>query len=188
MNCINFSRRALIAALLGSSTAALTTRYWMSAAAAESPLNLDLPEAGSADKPSFAVFLALSQIVTLRTQLDEVSARRMYPLFMEEPWGPHHIHSTYTQLLSQLKRSNAESKPIHPAMSGSLSKGQSWFASHLLTTWYLGIYYHERMPPVRVAYAEALMFAAVHPELPIRFTENTGFGKWGETPPTRRPS
>ena len=181
MNCVKLSRRALIAALLGSGTAALTARYWVGAAAAESMLNLKLPEAGSAESPSFAVFLALSQRVTLRPQLDKAAARRLYPLFLDEPWGAHHIHSTYTQLRAALQTPATAC----PAPSGALGKGQAWFAYHLLTTWYLGIYYHERMPPVRVAYAEALMFDAVWPELPRRYVEGTGFGKWGDAPPAR---
>jgi hypothetical protein len=182
---INITRRMLLAALLSSSTATLASRYWVSAAAAESTVRLELPEPETSGVPSFPVFLALSQLVTLRPQLDEAVARRMYPLFLDEPWGAHHIISTYSQLRNVLQQPADNPNQTHPAAHGGLGKGQIWFASHLLTTWYLGVYYHERMAPLRVAYAEALMFAVVHPGLPVRFIENTGYGKWQGVPPGR---
>lgn len=185
MKRVDISRRALIATLLKSTAAALTVRYWISAASAESTLSLKLPEPGSAEAPLFEVFLALSQLVTLRPHLDEMLARRMYPLFLDEPWGAHHIHSTYAQLLGLIELSDGQLKPLPPLLKDGLGKGQAWFAGHLLTTWYLGIYYHARMPPMRVAYAEALMFDAVSPMLPNRFVGGTGFGVWGNPASTR---
>lgn len=182
MNRINVSRRALVTALLGGGASALASRYWIGAAAAESALPLKLPEAKPAEAPSFAVFLALSQLVTLRPQLDESVARRMYPLFLDEPWGAHHIHSTYSQLLGLIELGAAQPKPADPR--DKLGKGQAWFATHLLTTWYLGIYYHERTPPLRVSYTEALMYDQVRAYLPRRFAEGTGFGAWSIPPST----
>ena len=63
-----------------------------------------------------------------------------------------------------------------------MGKGQAWFTSHLLSTWYLGIYYHEQRPTRRVAYETALMFDAIRGRLPIPFVEATGFGVWSEPP------
>jgi hypothetical protein len=180
---MNVTRRTLIAALLGGGATTLAARYW-AAAVVGSLLSLKLPQAGAADSPSFEVFLALSCLVTVRPKLDEAVARRMYPLFLEEPWGAHHIHSTYSQLLLILEQ-HADQPGAKPISSGALGKGQAWFAGHLLTTWYLGVYYHERIPPMRVAHAEALMFDVVHPELPRRFVEGTGFGGWADPPPVR---
>ncbi len=179
MKKVDISRRTLLAVLLKSTAAALSAPYWVSASLAEPVLRLNLPEAGSVQKPSFSVFLALSQLVTLRTSLDERVAQCIYSLFLDEPWGAYHIHSTYTQLLTLLGKADARESIPSIMAKGELGKGQAWFASHLLTTWYLGIYYHERIPPVRVAYAEALMFDAVSPELPLRYVEATGFGAWG---------
>jgi hypothetical protein len=180
MGFVNVSRRSVIAALIRGGISAVAVRYLMSTAAAETAFSLKLPEAGPPNRtPSFEVFLALSQLLTLRSLLDEASARRMYPLFLEEPWGAHHIHSTYAQLLALPDEADKLPRHAHPALGGKLSKGQVWFASHLLTTWYLGIYYHERTAPVRVAYSEALMHDLVHPGIPQRFDEGSGFGAWG---------
>lgn len=186
MRHIDISRRRLITALLKGAAVALTAHYWTRAASAESSLRLKLTESGSAEAPSFEVFYALSQLVTLRTHLDESLARRMYPLFLEEPWGAHHIHSTYSQLLDMFETPDGQQKPVPARSSAGLGKGQAWFADHLLTTWYLGIYYHERMPPMRVAYTEALMFDAVASVLPRRYVEGMVFGSWGAAPIRRR--
>ena len=189
MGLVNVSRRSLIAALIGGGISAVAARYLMSTAAAETVFSLKLPEAGPPNRtPSFEVFLALSQLVTLRSLLDEASARCMYPLFLEEPWGAHHIHSTYAQLLALLDEADKLPRHAHPFLGGKLGKGQAWFASHLLTTWYLGIYYHERTAPVRVAYSGALMHDLVRPGIPRRFDEGSGFGAWGDPPRmTKRP-
>ncbi|MDP2821982.1 MAG: sugar dehydrogenase complex small subunit [Sulfuritalea sp.] len=188
MKRFDLSRRVLIAALLGGGTTLLASRYWLGEAAAQSILKFNLPVPAPAEDSSFALFFALSQLVTQRPQLDEAVARRMYPLFLDEPWGAHHIHSTYIQLWGLLKPSTTNANPAQPALSSVLGKGQAWFAAHLLTTWYLGVYYHERMPPLRVAHAEALMFDCLHPEIPRPFAESTGFGEWGNPPPTRNRS
>jgi len=182
MNAPSILRRRLLALLLGGSTALLAQHAWIEAASATDGLLLRLPEAGKAETVSFSVFYALSQLVTLREQLVEPVARRMFPLFMEEPWGRHHIHSTYAQLLVLLGVSTGKLVHIHPVAFDRLGKGQAWFASHLLTTWYLGVYYHESSVPVRVAHSEALMYAAVAPVLPAPFAGATGYGLWGEPP------
>ncbi len=183
MRLVNVSRRTVIAAMIGGGISALVARYLIRTAAAEPALSLKLPAAGSADHPpSFEVFLALSQLVTQRQLLDEATARRMYPLFLDEPWGAHHIYTTYTQLLALLITPAELPRHAHPALAGKLGTGQAWFASHLLTTWYLGIYYHERTAPVRVAHSEALMYDLVHPYIPRRFDEGGVFGAWGDPP------
>lgn len=182
MNNVSVSRRRLLAALLGGSCATLASTYWKEAAAAETEGKWRLPDIDAADAASFSLFLALSQLVTLRPLLDEQVARRMHSLFLDEPWGPHHIQSTYAQLVEAMEQAGGCSKPCPSAANIALGKGQAWFAGHLLTTWYLGIYYHERLPPVRVAYAEALMFDAVRPWLPSRFSGHTGFGQWEAAP------
>jgi len=185
MSQLNLSRRALLAALIGSGIVTGLWRHLIAGAEANPFPDLKLPEPGPTDRPpSFEIFLALSQLVTLRQQLDDAVARRMFPLFLDEPWGEHHIHSTYAQILSLTRTSGDELlQQAHPAASSTLGKGQAWFAAHLLTTWYLGIYYHERMPPVRVAYSEALMHDIAHPAIPRRFVEAVGFGSWS-SPPT----
>lgn len=182
MNDINISRRALLDLLLRGSTAAVASHFWMGQASAVSPSDFELPAPDATDTPSFEVFLALSQLVTLRRQLDVSIARRMYPLFLDEPLGRQHIRSTYAQLSSLATTTNPDGRDP----KAMLGKGEAWFASHLLTTWYLGVYYHERMPPHRVAYAEALMFDAVAREMPRRYVDAVGYGAWCHPSSPRR--
>jgi len=172
-------RRTLLALLLRGSTATLVTQFLMDHAAAESPTCLEFGSVGTSEAPSFSLFFALSQLVTQRRHLDASVAQRLYPLFREEPWGSQHMLSSYAQLC----RAAATKPDIRDGKDG-LGKAESWFTTHLLTTWYLGVYYHERMPPRRVAYSEALMFDAVAPEMPRRYVDATGYGAWSQPPPT----
>jgi len=84
----------------------------------------------------------------------------MYPLFMEEPWGPKHIAAAYEGLTKALASAPGACSAPELIASGALGKGERWFCEHLLVTWYLGIYYHERKT-VRVLYTEALMWDPV---------------------------
>ncbi|MBI2509061.1 MAG: hypothetical protein HYV99_03530 [Betaproteobacteria bacterium] len=142
-------------AILG---AALATSAARSALAAETArlLSRTLPELNDPARPSFDVFYALSQLVTCRSRLDRKAAEKLYPLFMEEPWGPKHIATAYEGLTKALTKAPGACSAPELIASGALGKGETWFCTHLLITWYLGIYYHERKT-VRVLYEDALM-------------------------------
>lgn len=131
---------------------------------------------------SFAVFLALSSIVTARTSLDIEIAKKMHRVFLEEPWGKEHILSTYRQLLEILGAGPFSNPPIDSSSRRQLGGAQRWFASHLLATWYLGIYYHESQPAQRITFEHALMFDAVKFSYPVPFVGATGFGRWSVEP------
>ena len=182
MKQIDVSRRTLLAALLKATVTAVAANYWTGLASADETMTIRLPEVDATGDVSFALFHALSRIVTLREHLDEDVARRMYPLFLAEPWGVHHIRSTYAQLLAVLNLPAANRGPNHPATNTQLGNAQAWFASHVLTTWYLGVYYHERTAPIRVMHSEALMFDAAGSTLPRPYFEATGFGNWSHRP------
>ena len=92
---------------------------------------------------------------------------------MNEPWGAEHISGAYRKLRQQ---------PNESATVEKLTEGEGWFVSHLLTTWYLGVYYHEKRPTQRVTYEHALMFDAVKDWLPIPLLESTGPGNWQKSP------
>lgn len=181
MQQFDVNRRTLLAALLNGAATAVAAHYWTGLASADSTPVLSISSDGI-EEVSFDMFYALSQLVTLRTHLDESVARRMYPLFLEELWGAHHIQSTYSELWATLRQTNSTPGHAHPAASGQLGKGQAWFASHVLTTWYLGVYYHERTAPIRVMHSDALMFDAAGTTLPRPYVEAGGFGFWGELP------
>lgn len=142
-------------------------------ASRDDPWVLDLPAIDPDAPHSFAVFYALSQLLTQRAQLDRSLTQQIYHLMLDEPWGAHHIATTYAQLLGAL--SSPESQAV-------LGQGQAWFASHVLTTWYLGVYYHERIPPQRVTHTGALMFDAMGTAYPPRFVSGTGYAGWQALP------
>ena len=159
----NLDRRAALRriadAILGT---ALATSAARSALAAEtaSVLSRALPRLDDPARPSFKVFFALSRLVTCRSRLDPKAAEKLYPLFMEEPWGPKHVATAYMELTAALKNASAACSAPELIAAGVLGKGERWFCEHLLTTWYLGIYYHQRKT-VRALYEEALMWDPV---------------------------
>jgi hypothetical protein len=143
---------------------------------------LALPPPGDPQAPSFEVFLELSRIVLLRDRLDEQTARSMYRIFRDEQWGPKHIHTAYAVLRAAIIERGKKANPANPVSRSVLGAGEKWFVSHLITTWYLGVYYHERHPTQRITYEHALMFDAVRGTLPIPYFESTGYGAWAELP------
>ena len=178
----NLTRRNLVLALLAGATLGRSTQYWQAFASDRQPLDIELPLNPDFSKPSFELFLALSQLVTARDQLDQQMAEKMYPLFMAEPWGAHHISSTYQQILAFTDNPiDGQSASVLPDRS-RLDEGQAWFADHLLATWYLGVYYHESSPTQRVGHEYCLMFDAIRNKLPIPYVEATGFGGWATVP------
>lgn len=139
---------------------------------------LSCPGAGSiavaqtAGAPSPETFASLCALVTTHDNLDSGTMSAMYKVFMAEPWGPEHMAGLYAKLTAALKGG----KPA------TLTQGEAWFARHLLSTWYLGIYYHEERPVQRITYEHALMFRVLQGKLPVPYLEATGFGKWAEAP------
>ncbi len=128
------------------------------------------PSGADPTVPQFETFLALSRIVLARSDLDQNVARHLFEAFMDEPWGVDHISSAYAALRGdaavQLKL---------------LTPDDRWFVSHLVSTWYLGVYYREGQPPQRIAYEGALMHQAMQGLAPAPL-QSVGFGKWTEPP------
>lgn len=150
---------------------------WWSAFAADGA-KIAVPS-GEATKATLEVFTSLSKLVTLHDDLDPVTVAHMYKVFMAEPWAPDHILRVYNKIHSALGDKNR--KPLKDP-SWQLDEGEKWFAGHLLTTWYLGIYYHDKLPTQRITFEHALMFRPVQGIIPIPFFENTPFGEWADPP------
>jgi Membrane bound FAD containing D-sorbitol dehydrogenase len=140
-------------------------------------VDLKLPATGNPFAPSYEVFLALSRIVLMRSKLDEAIARKLFDVFSDEPWGLKHIGHAYAVLRNEVVAANNR-KQDGPAPLSRLGEGEQWFVGHLVTTWYLGIYYHEQRPTQRITYAGALMFDAVTGLLPVTYFESVGYGSW----------
>lgn len=146
-------------------------------------LRAPLPPVKNPEAPGEDVFLRLSQIVCLRHDLDHAVAERIFELMAAEPWGREHISAVYGKILAQA-RSDGTARPMHDLIDeGLLTSGEMWFVNHLLTTWYLGIYYHEsRSEPVRVSFETSLMWDALDGYMtPPGFSES-GPGDWGDLP------
>jgi hypothetical protein len=141
---------------------------------------------GAEEKATMEVFSALSAIVTLRDNLDAETTKRMYKVFMDEPWGPDHILRLHKKL-SDVIASGLDPKELSlKDGKWQLDDGEKWFASHLLATWYLGVYYHEKRPTQRIAYETALMFDTTRGIIPVPFVDAAGYGAWIGVPEGRK--
>ncbi len=120
-----------------------------------------LPVLEAEDNPSFEVFLRLSQWVTCRPELDENVARAHFKVFQNEPWGKEHISRCFLKVKAAVETNAVQVSVPKMLKDEAFDGGEAWFIGHLLTTWYLGAYYHERTEPIRVTYEGALMWDAV---------------------------
>lgn len=158
------TRRELVKTLLALGAGGVFLSYARAFAADDTLLAVAGGEPGGRE-----LFAAVSALVTLRDNLDPGTVTSMYEIFKDEPWATEHMKGLYAKV-----RGAASAAP--------LTDGERWFAGHLLTTWYLGIYYHEQRPVRRVTYRHALMFDAASGLMPVPYLEANGFGSWTEKP------
>lgn len=180
------NRRETVAAIAAGILTELLAPGGRAAAAAEDmPAMLaELPRIDDPENPSFDVFYRLSQWVTCRPDLSREDSRILYPVFMKEPWGTKHISTAFAEIRDAL--TGRTPPPALPEIitSGALGEGEAWFVKHLLTTWYLGIYYHETGDR-RLLYEGALMFEAIADTHPIPGFSDREYGFWAEKPEPR---
>ena len=155
--------------------------YWASAQDDSTQLRITLPPANRSNAATFEIFLALSQIILVQADLDQGVARRLYDLFMAEPWGPKHIATAYAALRKTFTDSGQHGGQETFAQT-QLPYGETWFISHLVTTWYVGVYYHPERSTQWITLNRALMFRAVRDLVPERYRESVGFGSWAHPP------
>ena len=178
MRNIAVTRRTLVKTLLALGAGSVFSSYL-----AGFPGGGKVLAAEGDGKPSLETFKALSTLVTLHDDLDPDTVERMYKVFMDEPWGPEHTVRLHDKITTALAAGVARKKrPPMKNPAWKLDDGEKWFADHLLTTWYLGIYYHAERPTQRIAYENALMFAPLRGLMPIPYLEPVGFGNWAEPP------
>ena len=180
MPATTVTRRTIVKTLLALGAGSVLSPYI--AAFAEDGKKISLPAWD--EKPSLETFRALSTLVTLHDDLDEDACADMHKVFLDEPWGAEHIVRLYRKIRQALEKGvTREKSPGMKDADWKLDDAEKWFAEHLLTTWYLGIYYHQERPTRRITYENALMFAAIEGVLPIPLIEPVGFGNWSEPPP-----
>jgi hypothetical protein len=63
-----------------------------------------------------------------------------------------------------------------------LAYGETWFISHLVTTWYIGAYYHPERATQWITLQKALMYRPVQRLIPKPYYESVGFGNWVNPP------
>ena len=183
MNEAAFTRRQIIKALAALGLGGAFVGYWKFSGGENDQLLTSIMDVPNPDKASPEMFAVLSSLITLRQHLDPAITSKLYTIFMDEPWGAEHIVRLFDKIKTALQY-GAVHNPL-PAMQDTawqLDDGEKWFASHLLTTWYLGIYYHEKRPTQRVAYEKALMFEPTKNLAPIPYAEAVGFGTWANPP------
>ncbi len=116
------------------------------------------PELKNPKAPSFEVFYKLSQIVTCRQNLSQEAAKKVFQVFLNEPWVEKHIATAYTVLRTKLEGATSQTSLPDLLHKEVLEESEAWFVSHLITTWYLGVYYHHSTSPIMVLDQEALMW------------------------------
>lgn len=142
----------------------------------------DSPAIIDPNEPSFEAFYRLSQWLTYRESLSRDAAQRMFTVFQDEPWGKQHISRVYSKLQLAIKQEKEKTDISKLIGDQYFDSGESWFISHLIYTWYVGIYYHEARPAQRVIYEESLMFDSAGDWLPVPFVDRTPYGEWQQPP------
>lgn len=173
---MNVTRRQIVKTLSALGAGSVFLSLAAPAAAQNKALSLVFGEGATLQE-----FTTLSKIVTLRDDLPQEALEKMYAVFKGEPWMTEHVAGLNGKIRRKLEGSG-EKRPPMKDPAWKFSDGEKWFASHLLTTWYLGIYYHEERPTQRVLFEDALMFDALRGVLPVTYLEPTGFGNWAEPP------
>lgn len=142
--------------------------------------NIELPSS-SADV-DFDHFYSFSCLVCRKQELDHETAEKLYALFEIEPWGREHLFGSYLKINGFLSELRA-GKSFSDIDRIDFTEGELWFISHVMTTWYLGIYYHESIEnPVRVSFEKSLMWLAVEDFVtPPGFAEKP-YGHWSALP------
>lgn len=172
-----FSRRSLLKTLLALAAGSVFSFRDFPACAAAAPWRED-------HAPDFANFRALCAFITKHDDLDANALQRAFDALTEEAWGPSHMTRLHRKIGAVL-----EKNPNPPALASpayGFDDGEAWFARHILTIFYTGVFENAETPPQRLLpYRETLMYPAVAGVLPVPFLEPVGYGNW-TTPPVAK--
>lgn len=142
------------------------------------------PVAETMTRPIAEQFWVLSRLVTGRDGLSRKNAERMFPLFAAEPWGENNVSALLRKTLDGLSDPRLPNTVSELMDIGLLDEDQLWFATHLMTTWYLGIYYFEGREE-RVLYEDALMWEVVADFVQVPGFSEQEYGYWTNPPVPR---
>jgi len=139
------------------------------------------PESDINRPPSFDTFLLLSKILTAKSDLNLEFAKKIYETFLTEPWSAKHFN-TVIQVIRRVSDDNGGGFDLHVAMKEEqFEKNERWFISHLLFTWFTGVYYYTGRDK-RLSFQYALIhevLADIH-TTPTFSKQSHGF--WAELP------
>lgn len=127
-------------------------------------------------------FMRLSENLTGVFGLDQETALKILELIRAEPWGENHLAQIGRRVLpvfSDIPLSTAARQQLFD--SRRFSEGERWFIGHLLTTWFIGIYYHQTGDHL-IDYRGALMHVALQDIRSIPGHCDGVFGFWSEPP------
>ena len=129
---------------------------------------------------SFDSFVQLSKTLTKSDSLDHDVSRKIYQLIKNEPWGLQHSQQVYSRVYELQNNRASLNEILRPE---NFSTSQTWFISHLLITWYLGEYFHQRGHQ-HVSWQHALMFKKLKHIKSAPGYCNGDYGFWSAPPQT----
>ena len=106
------------------------------------------------DQFSFNHFVQLSTLLTHSDSLDPEMSQEIYQAINQESWGPQHLQQIYRRIY-QLTNKGFNLNNLLQAEN--FSEGEVWFISHLLITWYTGVYFHSKRNK-HISLQHALMY------------------------------
>lgn len=162
-----FSRRKALVALAALAASPLFSSRAFASSKAAAPIAADDLDA----------FIRLSVVVTGMQQLDRETAQKILGHLLAEPWGKEHL----AQIRPKLLAADSPSDRTWLFDRQRFTEGEHWFIGHLLTTWFIGIYYHQIHHAV--SYRYALMYSAIEEVRPTPGYCGGNFGFWGSPPP-----
>lgn len=180
LNTMNLDRRKFI--IRTASTILAATLSTSKAFAFTKLFYQDATDGRDAKSANLDVLYKLSQWVTYREHLSKDAAQKLYKIFENEPWGKEHIVQVYNKIRRSIQKSQNSYDLSQLLKSDLFNDGEKWFISHVITTWYLGVYYHETSDDTRVLYEDALMFESLDGIAPIPYRGNITYGQWEYVP------
>lgn len=122
-------------------------------------------------------FAVLCALLCNYNKIDQSFVASLYKIVQQEPWGAEHATWIYEKIFNVAQNLSDRSKIFDKSV---FTEGENWFVSHLLTTIFTGIYYHDRSRVI--SYDKALMHDAFNSIRPTPGRCGGPFGFWSDIP------
>lgn len=114
-----------------------------------------LPALSEKQNINFDMFHLLAKLITNTHNLNTALSQKIFYLMQEEPWGPENLQKVYRRFREI--QTVLTSKHNRLLDADLFSEDEQWFISHLLLTFYTGVYYHSNGNQ-HVTLQDALMY------------------------------